>query len=209
VRDALTAEAIRLTRLVRGLLPDDGEAGGLLALMLFTEARRAARISPAGDLVTIDEQDRTAWNPTQVAEARQLVQQLAPAQPTAGAPGRYQLLAGINAVHAAAADMSGTDWAQIVALYDTLSSLDPSPIVAMNRAIAIAELDGPAVALALVDRLDVDLAGYYAWHATRADLLRRLDRDQEAREAYDRAIQLAANAAEAANLARRRERLSG
>ena len=123
------------------------------------------------------------------------------------APGRYQILAAINAVHTSARDVRDTDWSQIVALYDQLSHLDPSPMIALNRAVAVAELDGPEVALAVVDRLGDTLAGYHAYHATRADLLRRLGRSQESRAAYDKAIELAGNTAETAALTRRRDQL--
>jgi RNA polymerase sigma-70 factor (ECF subfamily) len=126
---------------------------------------------------------------------------------TGQAPGRYQILAAINAVHTSAHDMRDTDWSQVVALYDQLVRLDPSPVVALNRAIAIAELDGPQVALAAVDRLEGTLVGYHAYHATRADLLRRLGRSQESRAAYNKAIELAGNAAETASLTRRRDQL--
>jgi RNA polymerase sigma-70 factor (ECF subfamily) len=204
VRSDLTAEAIRLTRLVRGLLPEDGEVAGLLALMLLTEARRAARLSPSGELVTLDEQDRAAWDAALVGEGHRLVRErLAAGVP----PGRYQILAAINAVHTSARDARHTDWSQVVALYDQLVRLDPSPIVALNRAVAVAELDGPEVALAAVDRLHDSLNGYHAFHATRADLLRRLGRTHEARAAYDTAIRLAGNTAETAYLARRRDQL--
>jgi RNA polymerase sigma-70 factor (ECF subfamily) len=205
VRHDLTAEAIRLTRLLRALIPEDGEVAGLLALMLMTEARSIARVSPSGELVPLDQQDRGAWDAALVAEGHRLVHE----RLAAGvAPGRYQILAAINAVHTSAREMRDTDWSQIVALYDQLVRLDPSPIVALNRAIAIAELDGPEVALAAVDRLDDTLAGYHAYHATRADLLRRLGRDQESRAAYDRAIELAGNTAETAFLTRRRDQLA-
>jgi RNA polymerase sigma-70 factor, ECF subfamily len=198
VRADLTAEAIRLTRLVRALLPADGEAAGLLALMLLTEARRTARISAGGDLVTLDEQDRGAWNRTLIAEGHALVR----ARLAAGeAPGRYQILAAINAVHT-----DVRDWSQVVALYDQLMRLDPSPIVRLNRAIAVAELDGPAVALALVEGLPLD--GYRAFHATRAELLRRLGRTADSRAAYDRALDLPGNTAETAHLLRRRTELT-
>jgi RNA polymerase sigma-70 factor (ECF subfamily) len=204
VRDDLTAEAIRLTRLLRALMPEDGEVAGLLALMLLTEARRPARISASGLLVTIDEQDRGAWDAALVAEGHQLVRE----RLSIGViPGRYQLLAAINAVHTSAREMGDTDWSQIVALYDQLVRLDASAIITLNRAIAVAELDGPEVALAAVDLLEDTLASYHAYHATRADLLRRLGRNQESRAAYDRAIELAGNTAETANLARRRDRL--
>ena len=206
VRNDLTAEAIRLTRLVRALLPDEGEVAGLLALMLLTDARRSARLSAAGELVTLGEQDRGAWDADLIAEGHALIRErLAVVASGRGRPGRYQLLAAINAVHTSAADLRDTDWSQVVALYDRLAAVDRSPIVALNRAVAIAELDGPEVALALVDRLDLDR--YHAYHATRADLLRRLGRSAEARTAYERAIDLAGNAAEAGYLARRRDQL--
>ena len=204
VRRDLTSEAIRLTRMIRSLVPQDGEVVGLLALMLLTEARRAARVSPSGELVTLADQDRGTWDAAMVAEGLRLVRE----RLVAGvAPGRYQILAAINAVHTSARDVRDTDWSQVVALYDQLLRLDPSPVVALNRAVAIAELDGPEVALAGVDRLGNPLAGYHAYHATRADLLRRLGRSQEARAAYARAIELAGNTAETAYLTRRRDEL--
>ncbi|MEV4275104.1 RNA polymerase sigma factor [Actinoplanes xinjiangensis] len=204
VRQDLTAEAVRLTRLIRGLLPDDGEVAGLLALMLLTEARRAARVSATGELVSLAEQDRGAWDAELIAEGHRLLRERLA---SGVAPGRYQLLAAINAVHTSAGDVRDTDWSQIVALYDHLLRLDPSPIVALNRAVAVAELDGPEVALAAVDRLEERLGGYHAFHATRADLLRRLGRSEQARAAYDRAIDLAGNTAETAYLRRRRDQL--
>jgi RNA polymerase sigma-70 factor, ECF subfamily len=204
VRRDLTAEAIRLTRLIRALLPDDGEVAGLLALMLLTEARRTARISASGELVTLDEQDRGAWDTALIAEGHRLVRERLTARV---APGRYQILAAISAVHTSARDIRDTDWSQIAALYDQLIRLDPSPVIALNRAIAIAELDGPEVALADIDRLEPTLAGYHAYHAARADLLRRLGRSQQARAAYDQAIELAGNTAETASLTRRRDQL--
>ncbi len=204
VRHDLTAEAIRLTRLIHALMPQDGEVAGLLALMLLTEARRPARVSASGELVPLDAQDRGAWDAALVVEGHRLVRE----RLAAGvAPGRYQILAAINAVHTSAREVHDTDWWQIVALYDQLVRLDPLPIVALNRAIAVAELDGPEVALAEVDRLEDRLAGYHAYHATRADLLRRLDRTQESRAAYDLAIKLAGNTAETAYLTRRRDEL--
>ncbi|MFY9651111.1 RNA polymerase sigma factor [Trebonia sp.] len=204
VRHDLTAEAIRLTRLIRALLPDDGEVAGLLALMLLTEARRTARISASGELVTLVEQDRGTWDAGLIAEGHRLVRE----RLAAGvAPGRYQILAAISAVHTSARDVRDTDWWQVVALYDQLVRLDPSPIIALNRAIAVAELDGPEVALAAVDCLEDKLAGYHLYHATRADLLRRLSRGQESRAAYDTAIELAGNTAEIAYLTRRRDQL--
>ncbi|RAG84765.1 RNA polymerase sigma factor [Streptacidiphilus pinicola] len=204
VRQDLTAEAIRLTRLLRTLLPEDGEVAGLLALMLMSEARRTARVSASGELVALGEQDRGAWDAALITEGHRLVRErLASGE----APGRYQLLAAINAVHTDARDVRDTDWSQVVALYDQLVRIDPSPVVALNRAIAVAELDGPEVAMAAVDRLDDALTGYHAYHATRADLLRRLGRSGESRAAYDRAIELAGNTAEVAALTRRRDQL--
>ena len=204
VRADLTAEAIRLTRLVMGLLPADGETAGLLALMLLTEARRPARVSAGGELVPLAEQDRFAWDRALIAEGHALVRaRLASGQ----APGRYQLLAAINAVHTDAPDVRDTDWSQVVALYDQLAVLDPSPIVRLNRAIAISERDGPAAALAEID--DLPLAGYRPFHTTHAHLLRRLGRDAQARAAYDRAIELAGNSAETVYLVRRRDELGG
>ena len=201
VRGDLTAEAIRLTRLVRGLMPTDGEVAGLLALMLLTEARRPARMSASGALVALDEQDRGAWDRQLIAEGHALVR----GRLTSGqAPGRYQILAAINAVHTDASDVRDTDWPQIIALYDHLIRLDPSPIVRLNRAIAVAELDGPEVALAEIQGLPLE--GYHAFHA---HLLRELGRNEESRAAYDRAIGLARNAAETAYLIRRRDELAG
>ncbi|MFC1433486.1 RNA polymerase sigma factor [Streptacidiphilus sp. N1-3] len=204
VRHDLTAAAIRLTRLIRALLPEDGEVAGLLALMLLIEARRTARVSPSGELIALDEQDRGAWDTALIAEGHQLVRERLA---TGAAPDRYQVLAAINAVHTSARDIRDTDWSQIVALYDQLVRLDPSPIVALNRAIAVAELDGPQVALAAVDRLEDKLLDYHAYHATRAELLRRLGHSQQSRAAYDRAIALAGNTAETAHLTHRRDQL--
>ena len=205
IRDDLTTEAIRLARLIRVLLPEDGEAAGLLAMMLLIEARRPARVSVGGELVTIDEQDRGAWNRALITEGHALVRERLDAGVS---PGRYQILAAINAVHTSARDIRDTDWSQVLALYDQLVQLDSSPIVALNRAIALAEVDGPEVALASVDRLETALNNYHLFHATRADLLRRLGRSREAREAYDRAIQHSGNTAETAYLTRRREQLA-
>lgn len=204
IRPGLTAEAIRLTRLIRTLIPQDGEVAGLLALMLLTEARRTARVSASGELVSLGEQDRAAWNTALIAEGHQLVRE----RLAAGvAPGRYQILAAINAVHTSAPHVRDTDWSQVVALYDQLVRLDPSPVIALNRAIAVAELDGPEVALAIIDRLEGKLAGYHAYHAARADLLRRLGLNEKSRAAYDKAIELAGNTAETAYLTRRRNEL--
>jgi RNA polymerase sigma-70 factor, ECF subfamily len=207
VRHDLTAEAIRLTRLTRALLPEDGEVGGLLALMLLTEARRTARVSASDELVPLDQQDRGRWDAALIAEGHRLVRERLAAAAAGVAPGRYQILAAINAVHTSTRDIRDTDWSQVVALYDQLVRLDPSPIIALNRAIAVAELHGPEVALAAVDRLEGTLASYHAYHATRADLLRRLGRIQKSRAAYDKAIELADNTAETAYLTRRRDQL--
>lgn len=208
MRADLTDEAIRLGRLLRTLLPDEGEVTGLLALMLLIDARRTARVSRTGELVTLEEQDRGAWSRALIVEGHALVRERIAAVAGGGEPpGRYQLLAAINAVHTAAPSARDTDWSQIVALYDRLLAADPSAIVRLNRAIAVAEIDGPDVALAELDRLRAPLDGYHAYHAARADLLRRLGRSEEARSAYDRAVQLAGNPAERAYLARRRDQL--
>jgi RNA polymerase sigma-70 factor (ECF subfamily) len=200
VRAELTGEAIRLTRLLRHLLPEEPEVAGLLGLLALTEARREARVRH-GQLVPLDEQDRAGWDRGLIEEGHALVRGCL----AINRPGRYQILAAINAVHTDAPAAPDTDWSQVVALYDQLTRLDPSPIVALNRAVAVAELDGPDVALALVDGLP--LTGYHAWHATRADLLRRLGRSVEAKEAYDAAIATTQNSAERAYLDRRRGEL--
>ncbi|WP_235008198.1 RNA polymerase sigma factor [Microbacterium timonense] len=203
VRAELTGEAIRLARLLHQLLPRDGEVTGVLALMLLIEARRAARVSGAGELVPLSDQDRTRWDAALIAEGHALVRErLASGE----APGRYQLLAAINAVHT---DGDAPDWTQIVALYDHMVRLDPSPVVRLNRAIAVAECDGPDLGLALVDALEPELRGYHPYHAARAQLLHRLGRDAEARDAYDAAIRLAGNTAEVAYLTRRRDEYLG
>ena len=201
IREDLTAEAIRLGRILRSLLPDEPEVAGLLALMLLTDARRRTRIAN-GELVPLHEQDRGGWDRTLIAEGHELVRECL----ARNRPGQYQLLAAVNAVHTDALTAGDTDWAQIATLYTRLSELTPSPVVALNRAVAVAELDGPEVALAEVDRLA--LTGYHAWHATRADLLRRLGRSAEARAAYDEAIAATENPAERAYLTRRRGTLA-
>jgi RNA polymerase sigma-70 factor (ECF subfamily) len=212
IREDLTGEAIRLGRILRQLLPGQREVAGLLALMLLTEARRATRVDAAGELVPLRDQDRGGWDRTLIAEGHDLVRECLALHASGGRrPGQYQLLAAINAVHTDAPDAAATDWGQIAALYDQLYAVAPSPIVALNRAVAVAELDGPAVALAEVDRLPAiqpGLASYHAWHATRADLLRRLGRSAEARAAYDAAIGATENPAERAYLARRRGSLA-
>ncbi len=199
VREELTGEAIRLARLLHQLLPDAGEVAGLLALMLLTEARRSARVSSAGELVPLAQQDRRSWDAALISEGHSLVRdRLASGIP----PGRYQLLAAISAVHT---DGDAPDWTQVVALYDHLATLDRSPIVRLNRAIAVGQRDGPPAGLALVDELESELVGYHAYHAARADLLRKLGRTTASREAYDAAIALAGNTAEIALLTRRRD----
>ncbi|NUW34262.1 sigma-70 family RNA polymerase sigma factor [Nonomuraea sp. SMC257] len=190
VRDDLCAEAVRLGRLLTELMPDEPEALGLLALMLLVDARRAARTTPGGDLVPLPEQDRSLWDRELIAEGHALVRRCL----RRGRPGPYQIQAAINAVHGDARTAADTDWGQIARLYDQLMVVAPSPVVALNRAVAVAETDGPRAALALVDGLD--LAGYHLFHAVRADLLRRLGRDAEAAEAYEAAIARTANAAE-------------
>jgi len=210
VRVDLTDQAIAFGRLLRTLLPDDGEVAGLLALMLFIDARRPARVSGTGELVTLDEQDRGAWDRTLIAEGRALIRERIAAVAAGGEPaGRYQLQAAINALHAEAPSAGQTNWSAIVALYDRLVELDPSPIVRLNRAVAVAERDGPAVGLAEIDRLAGVLDGYHAFYAARADLFRRLGRGGESRAAYDRAIGLAGNPAQRAYLTRRRDQLAG
>ena len=206
IREDLTAEAIRLGRILRALLPEEPEVAGLLALMLLTEARRTTRVA-GGELVPLHEQDRGGWDRELIAEGHALVREcLARARATGRGPGQYQLLAAINAVHTDAPTAAATEWEQIAALYAQLEAVAPSPIVTLNRAVATAELDGPEVALAEVDRLP--LSGYHAWHATRADLLRRLGRSAEARAAYDAAIAATDNPAERAYLVRRRGSLA-
>ena len=199
-REDLSAEAIRLCRVLAGLLPDEPEIEGLLALMLLTEARRPARFQ-AGRLITLDEQDRQRWDKDLIDEGLEIVRGCL----RRGRPGRYQILAAINAVHADAPDAEQTDWAQILALYDQLMSIAPTPVVALNRAVALAEVDGPRVALPIVDRLD--LSAYHPWHVARAALLERIGRTAEARDAYDAALAVTDNVAERSFLMTRRDAL--
>jgi RNA polymerase sigma-70 factor (ECF subfamily) len=202
-RADLCAEAIRLGRLLTQLMPDEPEVLGLLALMLLTESRRAARTSADGALVLLADQDRTRWDRALIAEGQAIVRQCL----RRDQPGPYQIQAAINAVHSDAATASDTDWDQILRLYDQLLAVAPGPVVALNRAVAVAEVDGPAAALALVDSLKpASLGGYYLFYAIRADLLRRLARRAEADAAYETAIAQTRNAAERAHLARARER---
>jgi RNA polymerase sigma-70 factor (ECF subfamily) len=206
VRDELCAEAIRLGRVLAALLPDEEEVLGLLALMLLIHARRASRVDAEGLLVRLGDQDRRAWDRTLMAEGRGFVRHCL----RRNRPGPYQIQAAINAVHADAPGPGATDWRQIVALYDQLLALAPTPIVALNRAVAVAEVDGPAAALRMVESLAAQttvLDGYPLHHAIRADLLERLGRRADAAAALDTALAGTANAAERRVLARRRQAL--
>ena len=199
IREDLCAEAIRLARLLAELMPDEPEVLGLLALLLLTESRRAARTAADGSLVLLADQDRSRWDAALVAEGQAIVR----ACLRRNQPGPYQIQAAVNAVHSDAPTAADTDWPQIVRLYDQLLTLAPTPVVALNRAVALAEVDGPAAALAVVDELD--LGRYHLFHATRADLLQRLGRHAEASDAYDTALSLATNATERRFLAQRAE----
>jgi RNA polymerase sigma-70 factor, ECF subfamily len=202
VRGELCAEAIRLARLLAQLMPDEAEVAGLLALLLLTEARRRARTDPDGSLVVLAEQDRTRWDSTLIAEGHGLVRSCL----RRNRPGPYQLQAAINAVHDDAATAAETDWPQIVALYDQLMIVEPTPVVALNRCIAVAEVHGPAAALELLAELDLDR--YHLFHAARAEMLRRLGQPAQAAAAYDAAIVRTANGAERAFLRQRRDSLT-
>jgi RNA polymerase sigma-70 factor, ECF subfamily len=202
VREDLCVEAIRLGRLLRDLMPEEPEVMGLLALMLLIDSRRAARLSADGDLVLLSDQDRSRWDPGLIEEGQALVR-LCIAR---NQPGVYQTQAAINAVHSDAASVEDTDWRQILQLYTQLMSIAPSPVTALNRAVALAEVRGPQEGLVTVDRLE--LGEYYLFHAIRADLLRRLGRNTEAKRAYEEAIARAENAAERSFLQRRREGLA-
>ncbi|MFJ3864567.1 RNA polymerase sigma factor [Streptomyces nigra] len=199
---ALCEEAVRLGRLLADLMPDEPEVTGLLALMLLVESRRAARRDENGALVPLPGQDRSRWDHSLVAEGQALVRRCL----RLGRPGPYQIQAAIQAVHSDAPNATRTDWGQIRQLYDQLTAVAPSPVVAPNRAVAVAETDGPGPALALVDALDLD--GYRVFHAVRADLLRRLDRTAEAVRAYERAVELSESPAERAYLTRRRREIA-
>jgi RNA polymerase sigma-70 factor, ECF subfamily len=199
VREDLCAEAIRLGRLLGELMPDEPEVAGLLALMLLTESRRATRTTAGGDLVLLAEQDRGRWDRDLIAEGQELVRSCL----RRNLPGPYQLQAAIQAVHSDAATAADTDWWQIRLLYDQLLALAPGPVVALNRAVAVAETEGPAAGLALVEELELD--GFHVFHAVRADLLRRSGRGEEARAAYQAAISRTDNAVERAFLRQRME----
>jgi RNA polymerase sigma-70 factor (ECF subfamily) len=193
----LRAEAIRLARVLAELMPDEPEAQGLLALLLLLHARSAARVTADGALARLSEQDRRLWDPGLIAEGQAIVRALV----QRGRPGPYQLQAAINAVHSVAHGTDSTDWHAILTLYDQLYALTPTPVVALNRAVALAEVRGPAAGLAAVDDLrSAALDGYYLFHAARADLLRRLGRDEEAAAAYATARARTANPVEQAFL---------
>ncbi|MFF5247861.1 RNA polymerase sigma factor [Streptosporangium sp. NPDC000095] len=202
VRDELCAEAVRLGRLLAELMPDEPEVMGLLGLMLLVESRRAARTTPDGDLVLLADQDRSRWDRDLITEGQAIVRRCL----RRDRPGPYQIQAAINAVHSDAPNAALTDWWQILALYDRLLALVPNPVVALNRAVAVAEVDGPQAALILVEDLDLD--DYHLFHAVRADLLRRLGRTTEAARAYEAAIALTHNEAERDFLRRNREALA-
>jgi RNA polymerase sigma-70 factor (ECF subfamily) len=197
-REDLCAEAIRLGRLLDALMPNEPEVMGLLALMLLSEARRATRTTADGDLVLLGDQDRRLWDRTLIAEGQAIVRQCL----RINRPGYYQIQAAINAVHSDAVSAADTDWRQVVDLYDQLLEIAPSPVVALNRAVAVAEIDGPATALRIVNDLELD--GYSVFHVVRADLLRRLGRSHEAVRAYDAAIARTENLVEREFLERRR-----
>ncbi|MCU1287681.1 MAG: polymerase subunit sigma-24 [Acidobacteriales bacterium] len=198
VREDLCAEAIRLGRLLAELVPDEPEVMGLLALMLLVESRRVTRTTPDGDLVVLADQDRGLWDRDRIAEGQAIVRRCL----VRNQPGPYQIQAAVNAVHSDAPSAAMTDWWQILQLYNQLLSLAPSPVVALNRAVAVAEVEGPDAALTLVDGLD--LGGHHLFHAIRADLLRRLGRNSEAALAYEAAIARTENAVERDFLQRRR-----
>ncbi|MEU7754162.1 RNA polymerase sigma factor [Micromonospora sp. NPDC049171] len=199
IRTDLCTEAIRLARELAALMPDEPEVLGLLALLLLTEARRSARLGPTGELVLLADQDRSLWNRALIVEGHDLVRRCL----RRNRPGPYQIQAAIGAVHT---DGAATDWAQVLALYDQLLALAPTPVVALNRAVAVAEVHGPAVALA--ELAGLDLPGYHRLPATRAELLLRLGRDDEARAAYDQAMALTSNETEHAHLRTRRAALT-
>ena len=206
IRESLCLEAIRLARALTQLMPGEREASSLLALMLLQHSRRLARVDAAGDLVTLEDQDRTRWDRAEIGEAFAVLQAIPPAAP----PGPYQVQAAIASRHAAAADPAGTDWATIARLYGLLAELVPSPVVELNRAVAVAMADGPLAGLRLLDALDLaGLAGYYLLPATRADLLRRLGQRDGAAASYREALALAPSDAERRYLGRRLAEVTG
>jgi RNA polymerase sigma-70 factor (ECF subfamily) len=197
--DGLRREAIRLARAIASLMPDEAEVAGLLALLVLTESRWAARFAADGSLVLLRDQDRAVWDRTMIEEGHAIVRVFL----RRNHPGPYQIQAAINAVHADAVSFEATDWNQVLALYDQLVAISPTPVVALNRAIAVGEVRGPAAALALLDDLDFDLGDYHLFHATRADLLRRIGRADAAARAYARAAGLARSDVERGFLERR------
>lgn len=203
IRDDLAGEAVRLARVVVDLMPDEPEALGLLALLLLSQSRRPARLGADGSMVRLADQDRRAWDSALIEEGQGLVRRCL----AIGRPGPYQIQAAIAAVHSDAARASDTDWAQIVRLYDQLTMVLPTPVVAFNRALAVAEAAGPGAALPLVDALD--LHDDRLWHAARGDLLERLGRHSEARDAFRRALGMTVNEVERIELIRRLEELDG
>jgi RNA polymerase sigma factor (sigma-70 family) len=205
VRVDLCDEALRLARLLRDLLPDEGEVAGLLALLVFTDARRATRVDGAGDLVLLADQDRARWDHAAIGEGAELVVEAL--RRSAGSPGPYQLQAAIAACHATSPTYEATDWAEIAELYRLLEMRLPSPVVSLNRAVAVAELEGAASGLTLVDAID-GLEHFHLWHSTRADLLRRLGRGVEGAAAYRAALDCEASAAERRFLDRRLAEIS-
>jgi RNA polymerase sigma-70 factor, ECF subfamily len=192
VREDLCAEAIRLGRLLAELMPDEPEVTGLLALMLLVESRRPARTTADGELVPLADQDRGLWDRELIAEGHALVRRCL----ARNHPGPYQIQAAINAVHGDARTAAATDWRQILALYDQLLAVAPSPVIALNRAVAVAMAHGPESGLALMDQLAGELDGYHLFHSARADMLRRLDRLAESAAAYERALAVAENPVE-------------
>lgn len=205
VRVDLCNEAIRLARVVVRLMPDELEAQGLLALMLLQHSRRDARTDAAGDLVLLDDQDRSKWDHDMIDEGLEITRRALMAH----RPGSYQLQAAIAAVHARAPRPEDTDWPQIAALYEALVAVQPSPVVMLNRAVAVAMADGPRAALALLDPLQQDLDGYHLFHSARADFLRRLDRPLDALASYRRALETATSPTERRFLERRLDELAG
>jgi len=201
IRQELCAEAVRLARVLAGLMPDEAEVLGLLALMLLHDGRRPARVGTAGELVLLEDQDRSRWNGALISEGHALLDRAL----RMGRGGPYQIQAAIAAVHTDAASFETTDWRQIALLYDELSKVSPSPVVELNRAVAVAMADGPALGLSMIEaiRADGQLESYHLMHSARAELLRRLDRMDEASLAYGHALEFVTNAAERRFLERR------
>ena len=199
IRHELCSEAIRLCRILVDLMPGNAEAYGLLALMLLHDSRRNARLTPAGELILLDEQDRTLWDPSKIQEGITILDEAIALHD----PGPYQVQAAISALHAQAQTAAETDWTQIAMLYDTLAKMTPSMVVEVNRAVAVAMAQGPQQGLQLLLRLENDADSFYPYHAARADLLRRTNQREAAADAYQRALELCGNPAERAYLQRR------